>query len=247
MPALGHSIAGGAIGAAVGMANPAVMQQFNDVLEDIVGTIGQSLTPVIQALIPIFRMAGDMIATVIPSAKEMGDFMKPVADFLKILLEAIQPIIPLLHDVLVGALQAFAEAVKTAGEVVKSVWPASGAERLKYLEAEREEVVSGNRVILGSKQNVIDQLDHDIAAVKAQMASKLKTSIGGAARGAEFASADQLGKSLVAGAFGGAGDPNAETADNTKAAADSLKAIEGGLQGALQAIAEMNKPGFPNQ
>src|ERR1700730_9138293 len=38
VPALGHSIAGGAIGAAVGMANPAVMQQFNDVLEDIVGT-----------------------------------------------------------------------------------------------------------------------------------------------------------------------------------------------------------------
>ena len=57
-------IASGAIGmfgSYIEKSNPALMEQFGIILNDLGGVIGRSLAPVIQTLLPLFRQFADYI------------------------------------------------------------------------------------------------------------------------------------------------------------------------------------------
>lgn len=60
----------------VAAANPAIAMQFQLILRDISGVIGQTLIPIFKVLMEVFRVAGDVIATILPSGEEMETMME---------------------------------------------------------------------------------------------------------------------------------------------------------------------------
>lgn len=111
----------GAIGAAalstVGTANPAVMEMFNQALEDITGVIGRSLIPVIELMTEGARMFGDFLASIIPDTAGLFEPLYEVMDALK---TAIDPLIPLIRDFLSGSLEVLAGVVRNLADAI--VW-----------------------------------------------------------------------------------------------------------------------------
>lgn len=107
----------------VAKANPGAMERFNLALDDIQGVIGQTLMPVIEMWTKELRLVGDVLASILPSADEMRDALQPVSDFLDDLREALEPVVPVIKQVLLGALKALGEALKLVlkplGEVAK--------------------------------------------------------------------------------------------------------------------------------
>ena len=73
----------GTVGGAVGAHNPAVMEQFDRVLKDINGVVGQSLIPVMQGLIPIFRSFGDLLQQLIGKGSVFGDGLQAFGKWLE--------------------------------------------------------------------------------------------------------------------------------------------------------------------
>lgn len=122
------SAVGGMAMSTVGTANPATMEMFNQALEDIAGVIGQTLTPVIEALIPWIRTFGDFLASILPSAEQMREVMAPLAELLEVLRDAIEPIIPIIKEVLADALWLLAKVVKYLVEAIKWVLDMLGVE-----------------------------------------------------------------------------------------------------------------------
>jgi hypothetical protein len=93
-------IASGAIGmfgSYIEKSNPALMEQFGIILNDLGGVIGRSLAPVIQTLLPLFRQ---------------------FADYIDYAMKLIQPSI----DVVINAFKALAGPLMEAGATILKVF-----------------------------------------------------------------------------------------------------------------------------
>jgi hypothetical protein len=88
------------------------MERFQVILDDVSGVIGQTLLPVIEVLSQAARLFGDVLASILPSADEMREALKPVSDFLEDLRDALAPIVPIIKDVLSVALKGLAEVLR---------------------------------------------------------------------------------------------------------------------------------------
>jgi hypothetical protein len=94
------AIASGAIGmfgSYIEKSNPALMEQFGIILNDLGGVIGRSLAPVIQTLLPLFRQ---------------------FADYIDYAMKLIQPSI----DVVINAFKALAGPLMEAGATILKVF-----------------------------------------------------------------------------------------------------------------------------
>lgn len=95
----------------VGLASPATMQRFNLVMEDTLAVVGDRLRPVIEILTDAFKLLGDWLETILPSADEFREILSPVTDFLSELRDALASIAPIVKDVLVVAFKALGIAL----------------------------------------------------------------------------------------------------------------------------------------
>lgn len=114
MAVAGFTAAAGATMKFVEAANPGAVERFNIAMKDTVAVVGHALTPVLEILTGVVRLVGDVLASILPSAEEMREILKPVSEALKELREDIKPLIPILRDQLYIGLKMFAEAVKLA-------------------------------------------------------------------------------------------------------------------------------------
>jgi hypothetical protein len=95
----------------VALASPASMQRFRLVAEDTAAVIGDRLRPVLEILTGAFRLLGDFLETILPSADEFRDILAPVTGFLSELRDALASIAPVVRDVLVVAFRALGVAL----------------------------------------------------------------------------------------------------------------------------------------
>lgn len=175
----------------VEVANPEVVEMFNAALRDIKGVIGQSLTPIIQALIPLIRMWGDFIASIIPSASQVNGIMQslqPLFDDFRAELADLAPIIKMVVD----------WTIKLAAVIVQfTVY-------LLHLY---------NTIMKMLRQQTIEALGLPQAPGGAGSGRFSGSSVGAAARQASFTGIEQLGKDLQLAAFSKGLDPSVRTAN----------------------------------
>ena len=76
----------GAITGIVGAINPAIVRQLMVAFEEIWGVIGQALTPVVEAIIPIIQAFGDIVAGLMP-------LLKPVITIFQILAKIVLAVV----------------------------------------------------------------------------------------------------------------------------------------------------------
>jgi hypothetical protein len=122
----------------VALASPASMQRFRLVAEDTAAVIGDRLRPVLEILTGAFRLLGDFLETVLPSADEFRDILAPVTGFLSELRDALASIAPVVRDVLVVAFKALGVALNALMVPIRflvgflqGLFGIEGAERLK--------------------------------------------------------------------------------------------------------------------
>lgn len=68
------------------MINPALMEQLGFAVTDLFAAIGESLVPIIQEVIPLIRLMGDVVATVSPYVMKLtmaiADMIRMIVEFL---------------------------------------------------------------------------------------------------------------------------------------------------------------------
>lgn len=89
---------GGTMGTFVEKANPAAMQQFNLVINDLMATVGAALVPLFQLVTVVLRQVADAFTLLIPVGAQLA--------------AALQPLFALLGDVLAGAVGVLSAALK---------------------------------------------------------------------------------------------------------------------------------------
>ena len=137
-------IASGAIGmfgSYVEKSNPALMEQFGIILNDLGGVIGRSLAPVIQSLLPLFRQFADYIDyamkliqpsidVVINAFKALaGPLMETGATILKVFAPVLvfaAKILEGLVIVVTPLIDAFAEFIEIIGEMFSAFFEGVG-------------------------------------------------------------------------------------------------------------------------
>jgi hypothetical protein len=122
----------GMFGSYIEKSNPALMEQFGIILNDLGGVIGRSLAPVIQSLLPLFRQFADYIDyamkliqpsidVVINAFKALaGPLMEAGATILKVFAPVLvfaAKIIEGLVIIVTPLLDAFSTLLETVGEI----------------------------------------------------------------------------------------------------------------------------------
>jgi len=108
----------GPVMAMVSKANPAVVERLEQAFSDVLGTIGQALIPVVEAVTPVVRMLGDTLASVLDPALvgEIVSAFQPLiesfGDILKTLAPALKDIVKIAADLLVPVIKLIAETLK---------------------------------------------------------------------------------------------------------------------------------------
>ncbi len=123
----------------VAVAAPGTFRQWQMVLEDISGVIGQTLVPVLQLLRDAFRFFGDILATLLPTARDMTESLAPLravfaelAETINKMLDEIGPELKFLiqwffttiivgFTVLIKILNDFLSIVTTISNFIKSL------------------------------------------------------------------------------------------------------------------------------
>jgi phage-related protein len=102
--------------------NPALVEHMQLVFDDLFAVLGQAVEPVLEAMIPVFRMFADVIAQfvplIIPLTKAMGEYFAALGGAM---VEVLQPLLPILAVVLVPLTYAFrilAVVMKAIGEAI---------------------------------------------------------------------------------------------------------------------------------
>ena len=107
-------IASGAIGmfgSYIEKSNPALMEQFGIILNDLGGVIGRSLAPVIQTLLPLFRQFADYI-----------DYaMKLIQPSIDIVITAFKELAGPLMEAGATILQVFAPVLTFAAKIIEGL------------------------------------------------------------------------------------------------------------------------------
>ncbi len=104
---------------AVGKFNPAVVMQFEDALDDIQATLGKFLLPMVEHWTEAMRLAGDVLASILPSSQELRAVMaeyKPLFSEIRTVMSALAPII---KDALVTTMRLWATEIGLVVTVIK--------------------------------------------------------------------------------------------------------------------------------
>ncbi len=117
---------GGPIGAALsgfldklGEANPALFEMLGDAFSDLAAVVGQVLVPVVKVVMPLIRLWGDFIASILPSQEQMNELAKAFAPALEAMREVMEVLAPIIQDVLVGALKILVKVISVVANAIK--------------------------------------------------------------------------------------------------------------------------------
>jgi hypothetical protein len=103
----------------VGKANPAVAEQFNLALNDVMAVIGQALTPVLQVVTQVTRLFGDALAGVLPA---LGAVLGEIASSLMPIFEALFEAFAISLGFLADVLKIVAPVIKIIADGIKTVF-----------------------------------------------------------------------------------------------------------------------------
>lgn len=122
---------GSTLGQFVGLFNPAVVAQFNYAARDMMAVIGQMLTPVMRAAIPVVRFLGDLFdgirKAVEPLVTSGLNLLKPILDVLgqtiqQLAGQALTIMIPVWQQI----AQVFAELVPALAPILNIITRLAG-------------------------------------------------------------------------------------------------------------------------
>jgi hypothetical protein len=200
----------------VAKANPAVVEKLTMAMDDAQAVIGRSLTPVVETFTKVARLVGDTFATIMPDASEFQAVMAELDPIFEDIKEAVGIIGPIIKTGLVVALRQLGLAFKILALQVKP-W-------LKLISIGA--TYSGLGLLLGGSGK-----------------GDVKSSVGAAARGASFFSAESLGERGYASAYGAglSASPAKQTAENTTTIASAAKGIWDWLTGQDSKAEDANK------
>lgn len=109
-------------------SSPVSMELLDQAFQDIYGVIGQSLQPVLEALIPTVQMFGDFLASVLPSQAEMQNLMDAFAPILEEVESILKELAPVIADLislfikgLIPVIEFVAKMLKELGLVMAQV------------------------------------------------------------------------------------------------------------------------------
>ncbi len=111
-------------------ANPAMLELLSQATRDVAGVLGQTLTPVFQALVPLVRLFGDVLRTILPDQDQMQRLMAaivPLFDSLRTVLTPIATAAKSVVDVFVSALVPAANALARVLSYITSLFSNLGS------------------------------------------------------------------------------------------------------------------------
>ena len=106
---------------AVGRANPAVMQRFELVMNDTIATVGRAFVPVMEFATDVVRDIGDVLANVLPSSKDVRDFLNELRPILSDLKGVFMDLAPVIKEGFVGTLRAATITLRLFSDAIHPV------------------------------------------------------------------------------------------------------------------------------
>ena len=139
-------------------ANPEVVEQLMLAFAEIWGVLGQALTPVIEAIIPIVQAFGDIIAGLMPILYWIVTQFRTGDSLSTILFEYSNPyqIKDLLHTILVNASHLFTDIGPLYLTGILCIWGAS-----LWIRYKRKEKISA--VSLGEAEKIGKKIENVIS------------------------------------------------------------------------------------
>lgn len=185
----------------VGKANPAVLERFNDVFEDVEAVIGVRLIPLVEHWTNGLRVLVDFLHSVLPSTAEFQRFFAEYKPLLNDVREALREMAPLIKDILLVSIRLATQALHDFVAVMREI------------------------VMIARRMPGIS-LFAQYARATGQQDQQLRSSIGTAARPFRFESHDDFGRQLILNALNRGKDSAADqTADNTARTADGVERL----------------------
>jgi hypothetical protein len=89
----------------VAKVNPGLVEKLELAFENIFAVIGQSLEPVLEAILPLIQKFGDFIATILPSQAAMNDYVEALKPLFDTLTDVMQKLGPYIHVVIEALMQ----------------------------------------------------------------------------------------------------------------------------------------------
>lgn len=223
----------------VEIANPAVVEQFNIVMKDMQGVVGQTLTPVLQALIPVFRSFADAVATVLPTSGQMRDVLKTLDPALKALQNMFAKVGAQAQQVTNLFLASMMPLMDEFGKAFTEIFDALTPVMVEFVKVLAQlmpvfsflaKVVANNIAAIAMVVSFLAKLQTAmyetvgwllelIGLGKAPEAGQSSSSVGAASHGASAVGAEEMGRSAMIAAFGGPTSP----AERSASALDEIK------------------------
>lgn len=198
----------------VGKANPGLMSLWGQALDDIQGVIGQTFIPMLETMLDMVRFFGDVLATVLPSTREMNGalagFRTAWLHLKEVLTEMVLQLGPQLRANLITTVEILGFVTTMVVRHLSGL-----ANALRWLI---DPVGSLVRLLGGGRR-------------------ELASSVGAAARPASITGIEEYQRQLQINAFMQPGgiSPEQQTANNTRDMLQILRTIAA-QQGAIAAV-----------
>lgn len=197
----------------VAVASPGAFRQWQIVLQDISGVIGQTLVPVLTLLREAFRFFGDVLATLLPTASEMSDMLSHLRPVFEEFTEAVRDLLAEMGPELRMAIRiVFGTIIAAFGVLLKI------AADFMSIITKISSIVKG---LLGVSTGQIEE----------------RSSFGAAAQPAHFTSLEEFGKEIQQAALSASAESPEDTIDEQQL--NVLESIESIL---LQILNAPNAP-----
>lgn len=225
----------------VALANPALIEQIGIAFDEIGAVIGNVLTPVLQAVLPMLQAFGDFIASILPSQESMNNLMQafqPILDRWREMLQQIAPGISELVEKsltnladiiekLLPVLEFFYDSVESLWEVVQPVISFV----MDLVVALMDHLIPAIEWVIEKIKDAKELVTFDWFGEDEEAKDRIKgfqrSSRGAAASTASFVSAEEIGRKMAAAAFGKpmGGSPEERSAKATEDMSRDVKQI----------------------
>ena len=243
---------GQTIGALVGKANPALLQRFEQTLDDVSAVVGRALIPVFETITSVMRAFGDTLATfagtiggvlstiasgVMPVLLVQFEVFGRIGQALGGVLKSLGPVFSSIGAVMAGVFKAFQPLIDLLVDTLGGVLVTVLGNLAKVVEFVAVGVITLTQAlgaIVGEITGwVRDLLEYVGILDPERSGTKPGSSVGAAARNASFSDPSSVLKAAQASAFGaGAGD---------RAEIRIAKSIESKVQDIVDAITDLPK------
>lgn len=115
-----------------GAASPVALQRFQMAVDDTAATLGRIFVPVLELFTDGVRLAGDVLASILPTTSEMREALAPFRDALGDLRDAFATMAPVLRPLIKGLLEI--QAVLWKVGVFLMTWPIQLAKLLGLID-----------------------------------------------------------------------------------------------------------------